>query len=170
MSDVLNVRVSSVEELAAECARFHDFPFELEAQSFDAAQRTWTGYFLRGSSDPARVVTTRRPWLVKVTEFPVVEVRVTIHGVVNAEIQDRAQIGTYTFQQVQPTGAGCRFEFHQDCDIYIDVDGPFEARICDVRELTDTCGRIISLGFIDFGIQVRAVLPDREPWGGATRA
>lgn len=165
MTDVLNVRVSSVEELAQQCARFHDFPFELEAQSFDAAQRTWTGYFLRGTSDPARVVTTRRPWLVKVTEFPVFEVRVTVRNVVEAEIQDRAQIAWHTFRQVHRTADGCRFEFHQDCDIYLVVAGPFDAEIRDVRELADTCGRITSIGFVDFGIQVRVALtavPDAQ--------
>ena len=161
LNDILNVRVSSVEELAQHCARFHDFPFELEDQSFDAAQRTWTGYFVRGTSDPARVVTTRRPWLVKVTEFPIFEVRVTVRNVVEAEIQDRAQIAWHTFRQVHRTADGCRFEFHQDCDIYLTVDGAFDAEICDVRELTDTCGRITSIGFIDFGIQVGAILPER---------
>ena len=170
MNDVLNLRVWSVEELAAQCARFHGFPFELEAQAFDTARRTWTGYFLRGSSDPARVVTTRRPWLVTVTEFPVFEVRVTIHNVVDAEIQDRAQIGTYTFRHVHRTAAGCRFEFRQDCDIHIEVDGPFHAELSDVRELPETRGRITWFGFIDFGIQVGAPLAEREPWGGDTRA
>jgi hypothetical protein len=164
-TDELNVRVSSVEQLAAECRRFHDFPFELDAQAFDPVRRTWTGYFLRGTSDPARVVTTRRPWLVKVTEFPVFEVRVTIRNVVEAEIQDRAQIAWHTFREVHRTADGCRFEFHQDCDIYLDLDGPFDAEISDMRELTDTCGRITSIGFIDFGIEVGAVLPDRrDPW------
>jgi hypothetical protein len=170
LTDALNVRVASVEDLAAQCTRFHDFPFELDAQSFDATQRIWTGSFLRGSNDPARVVTTRRPWLVKVTEFPVFEVRVTIRHVVDAEIQDRAQIGWHTLRQVHRTADGCRFELHQDCDIYLAVDGPFDAEIADVRELTDTYGRIVSLGFIDFGIQVGAVLPERERWGGDTRA
>jgi hypothetical protein len=170
VTDELHVRVASVEELAEQCARFHDFPFELEAQSFDTARRTWTGHFLRGTTDPARVVTTRRPWLVKVTEFPVFEVRVTIRHVVDAEIQDRAQIGWYTFRQLHRTADGCRFEFHQDCDIYVAVDGPFDAEISDVRELTDTRGRITSIGFIDFGIQVGAASPEHDRWGADTRA
>lgn len=153
-SDAVHVRATSVEELAAQCARFHDFPFELDAQSFDAAQRTWTGLFLRGSTDPARVVTTRRPWLVKVTEFPVFEVRVTIRHVVEAEIQDRAQIAWHTFRKVHRTPDGCRFEFHQDCDIYLTLDGAVDAEIADVGEVSGACGRITSIGFIDFGIQV----------------
>ena len=159
LTDILDVRVSSVEELATRCGRFHDFPFELDAQSFDPVQHTWTGYFLRGTNDPARIVTTRRPFLVTVTEFPVFEVRVTIRNVVDAEIQDRAQIAWHTFRQVHRTADGCRFELHQDCDIYLAVDGPFDAEIADVRELTDTRGRITSLGFIDFGVQVVAALP-----------
>jgi hypothetical protein len=160
--DVLNVRISSVEELAEQCTRFHDFPFELEGQVFDAAQRTWTGYFLRGTSDPARVVTTRRALIVKITEFPVFEVRVTVRNVVEAEIQDRAQIAWHTFRQVHRTEHGCRFEFHQDCDIYLAVDGPFDAEISDVGEAAGTCGRITSVGFIDCGIQVSTVAPERH--------
>ena len=155
----LRLIVSSVEELARECGRFHDFPFELETQVYDAVRRTWTGHFLRGTDDRSRIITTRRALIVTVTEFPVIETRVTIRNVLDTEIQDRAQIGSYTFRQVHRTSAGCRFEFHQDCDIYIDVDGPFEAEVCDLRELPDTSGRITSLGFMDFGIQVGAVTP-----------
>jgi len=158
-SDRLHLSLSTVEDLANECGRFHDFPFHLGAQSYDTAQRTWTGYFIRGSADPSRVVTTRRPWLVKVTEFPIIETAVAIRHVTEAEIQDRAQVGVYTFRQVHRTATGCRFEFHQDCDIYIDIDGPFEAEIRDVRELTRARGRITSLGFLDFGIEVRDVSP-----------
>lgn len=156
LADRLNLRVRNVEELAIACARFHDFPFELEAQHFDAARRTWTGHFLRGSDDPARFVTTRWLGLFKVIQFPVIQVRVTIHSVVDAEIQDRAQIGCYTFRQVHRTSTGCRFEFHQDCDILIGVDGPLDAEICDVGEMTDAHGTITSLGPVDFGIQVGA--------------
>jgi hypothetical protein len=160
VSDILQVRVSSVEGLADACAHFHDFPFELQAQHFDAGSRTWTAFFMRGSSDPARVTSRRWLGLVKVLEFPIVEVRVTIRNVIEAEIQDRAQIGAYTFHDVYRTSSGCRFEFHQDCDITIHVDGPFDADIRDVRELTDRHGRITSLGLLDFGIQVA---PVRQP-------
>ena len=168
MRDVLNVRVSSVESLADLCALFHDFPFALDAQQFEPVSRTWTGYFLRGSSDPDRAVTTRWLWLFKVMKFPVVEVRVTIHNVVDAEIQDRAQIGTYTLRQVHRTTSGCCFEFHQDCDIYVDVDGPFEADVSDVGELSDTEGRVASFGFVDSAIQVGSVRvrPSGDETGG----
>jgi hypothetical protein len=53
---------------------------------------------------------------------------------------------------VHPTASGCRFEFHQDCDIYIEVDDPFRAELRDVGELMDVRGRIISVGFVDFGV------------------
>jgi hypothetical protein len=161
-NDPLRLTVSTVNDLADQCSRFHDFPFDLDAQFYDSAERSWTGCFMRATSDPTRVVTTRRPWLVTVTEFPVIETTVTIRHVVEAEIQDRAQIGHYSFRKVHRTATGCRFEFHQDCDIYIDIDGPFEAEIRDVGELTDTHGRITSLGFVDFGIQVGAWLPPRH--------
>ena len=167
MRDVLNVRLSSVEALAELCALFQDFPFELDAQRFEPVSRTWTGYFLRGSSDPARAVTTRWLWLFTVMTFPVVEVRVTIHNVIDAEIQDRAQIGAYTFRQLHRTSTGCCFEFHQDCDIYIDVDGPFEAEVRDEGELSDTEGRIASFGLVDAGIQVGSVRV--RPAGDDTR-
>jgi hypothetical protein len=157
VSELLNLKISTVEELAHECVRFHDFPFDLEAQSFDSLQHTWTGTFVRRTSDPTRIVTSRPSLFVKVTEFPLVASRVTIRNVAEAEIQDRAQIGTYTFRQVHPTAFGCRFEFHQDCDISIDVDGPFLAEVCDVRELAELRGRVVSVGFVDFGIDVGAV-------------
>jgi hypothetical protein len=163
LADRLNLRVTNVEDLARACARFHDFPFELEAQQFDAVSRTWTGYFLRGSDDPGRVVTRRWLRLLKVVEFPVIQVRVTIRNVVEAEIQDRAQIGRYTFRQLHRTGAGCRFEFHQDCDIFIEVEGPLDADVRDVAELSGTHGSITSVGIVDFGIRVGAdIAPPRE--------
>ena len=149
--ELLNLRVSSVEQLAAECARFHDFPFDIEAQSFDSARRVWTGTFVHGTGDPARV-TRRGPWLFRVTEFPVFACAITIHNVLEAEVQDRSQIGVFSFRQVHQTASGCRFEFHQDCDIYIHVDGPFVAELRDVEELTGVRGRIISVGFVDFGV------------------
>jgi len=169
LADRLNLRVRSVEDLAIACARFHDFPFELEAQRFDAASRTWTGHFLRGSDDPSRFVTRRWLRVFKVIHFPVIEVRVTIHDVVEAEIQDRAQIGCYTFRQVHRTPAGCRFELNQDCDILIAVDGALDAEVCDVGEVTDAHGTITSFGPVDFGIQVgaAAAAPSAEepdPW------
>jgi hypothetical protein len=157
VSELLNLKMSSVEELADECARFHDFPFDLEAQSFDSIQHTWTGTFVRRTSDPTRIVTSRRSLFVKVTEFPLFASRITIRNVSDAEIQDRAQIGIYTFRQVNRTASGCRFEFDQDCDISIDVNGPFLAELCDVRELAELRGRITSVGFVDFGIDIGAV-------------
>jgi hypothetical protein len=156
MSELLSLTASTVEELADQCVRFHDFPFDLEAQSFDPVERTWTGNFIRGTRDPARVVTTRRSVFVKVTEFPIFATRITIHNVSEAEIQDRAQIGYYSFHQLHRTDYGCRFEFHQDCDIYITVDGAFVATLHDVAELTDMRGRITSVGFLDFGIEIGA--------------
>jgi hypothetical protein len=33
------MKMGSVEELAHECGRFHDYPFHLEGQSLDAVQR-----------------------------------------------------------------------------------------------------------------------------------
>ena len=156
MSELLNLKIFSVDELAHECVRFHDFPVDLEAQTFDSAQHTWTGTFVRGTSDPTRIVTSRRSVFVKVTQFPLFASRITIYNVSDAEIQDRAQIGFYTFRQVCQTASGCRFEFHQDCDISIDVDGPFLAELCDVRELAELRGRITSVGFVDFGIDIGA--------------
>ena len=148
------LRVASAEGLADACANFHDFPFDLQDQAFDAESGTWTALFLRGSSDPARVATRRWFWFFKMIEFPVIQVRVTIRNVTEAEIQDRAQIGWYTFRQVHRTPYGLRFEFHQDCDINLHVDGGITADVCDVRELTDMRGRITSLGLVDFGVQV----------------
>ena len=159
------LRVSSVEGLADAAANFHDFPFDLQAQHFDAESRTWTGVFLRGSSDPGRMITRQWFRVFKVLEFPIIQVRVTIRNVVDAEIQDRAQIGYYTFRQLRRTPSGCRFEFHQDCDIKIYVDGDFEADVRDVGEVTDLRGRITSLGLVDFGVQVG---PVREPSFGET--
>jgi hypothetical protein len=153
VSELLNLRITSVNQLAGECGRFHGFPFDLEGQSFDSARRTWTGHFVRGNDDPARV-TIRGSWFFNVTDFPLFASTITIHNVAEAEIQDRAQIGVYTFRQVHPTAAGCRFEFHQDCDIYIAVDGPFLAEICDVGELPGLRGRITSVGFVDFGVAI----------------
>lgn len=155
MSELLPLRITSVEQLAAECARFHDFPFDLEAQSVDAAGRTWTGTFMHGTADPARII-RRGPWLFRVTEFPVFACEITIHNVAEAEVQDRSQIGIFSFRQVHRTASGCRFEFHQDCDIYIHTDGPFLAELRDVEELTGVRGRIISVGFVDFGVSIGA--------------
>lgn len=155
MSELLPLRITSVEQLAAECARVHDFPFDLEAQSVDAVRRTWTGTFMHGTGDPARI-TRRGPWWFRVTEFPVFACEITIHNVAEAEVQDRSQIGIFSFRQVHRTASGCRFEFHQDCDIYIHVDGPFEAEARDVEELTGVRGRIISVGFVDFGVSIGA--------------
>ena len=66
-----NLRIWSVEQLAHECGRFHGYPFHLEGQSFDGVQHLWTGSFIRGGSDPARV-TSRGPWVFKVVEFPLI--------------------------------------------------------------------------------------------------
>ena len=121
MTGLLDLKLSSVEELAEECTRFHDLPFDLKAQSFDGAEHAS---------------------------------RITIRNVASAEIQDRAQIGVYTFRQVHRTASGCRCEFHQDCDIDIEVNGPFLAELRDVRELTGMRGRITSVGFVDFGIAI----------------
>jgi len=153
MSELLNLRISSVEQLADACGRFHGFPFDLEAQSFDSARRTWTGNFVRGNDDPARV-TTRGSWFFNITDFPLFASTITIHNVAEAEIQDRAQIGVYTFRHVHRTASGCRFEFQQDCDLYVTVDGPFLAELCDVRELPGLRGRITSVGFVDFGVAI----------------
>jgi len=147
----LNLQIGSVEELAHECDRFHDYPFHLEGQSFDAVQHLWTGSFIHGNSDPARV-TSRGSWLFKVVEFPLIASQIAIHNVSEAEIQDRSQLGIYTLRRVHRTASGCRFEFHQDCDIYIELDGPFRAELRDVGELMDVRGRIISVGFVDFGV------------------
>lgn len=155
MSELLPLRITSVEQLAAECARFHDFPFDLEAQSVDAVGRTWTGTFMHGTADPARI-TRRGPWLFRVTEFPVFACEITIHNVAEAEVQDRSQIGIFSFREVHRTASGCRFEFHQDCDIYIHTDGPFLAELRDVEELRGVRGRIISVGFVDFGVSIGA--------------
>ena len=153
MSELLHLRVSSVEQLADACQRFRGFPFYLDGQSFDSAERTWTGQFVRGNDDPARV-TTRGSWFFNVTDFPLFATTITIHNVAEAEIQDRAQLGVYTFHEVHRTGSGCRFEFRQDCDLYIAVDGPFVAEVSDVRELTGLRGRITSVGFVDFGVAI----------------
>ena len=152
-SELLHLGISSVDELAYQCGRFHDFPFDLEAQRFDSARQTWTGSFLRG--DAARIVTTRWAWVIRLTEFPLIECEVAVGNVSEVEVHDRAQIGTYTLRQVHRTASGCRFEFHQDCDICVHVSGPFVAEIRDVRELTDVRGRITAVGLVDFGIQVR---------------
>lgn len=161
VSGLRHLDVSSVDELAYQCGRFHDFPFDLGAQRFDTARQTWTGRFLRASEDGARSEITRWAWFVRVLEFPLIESEITIRNVVEVEIQDRAQIGTYTFRQVYRTASGCRFEFHQDCDICVHVNGPFAAELHDVGELADVRGRITSVGLVDFGIQVR---PAARPW------
>lgn len=161
MSELLHFTISSVGQLADECGRFHDFPFDLEAQRFDSARQTWTGSFIRATSDPARIATTRWAWFIKVIDFPLLASEVVIRNVSEVEIQDRAQIGTYTLRHVHPTASGCRFEFHQDCDICVHVNGPFAAELHDIRELTDVRGRITSFGCVDFGIQVRAAVNQR---------
>jgi hypothetical protein len=152
-SERLDLQIRSVEELAHECARFHDYPFHLERQSFDDVQRVWTASFVRRNSDPARV-TSRGSWLLNVVEFPLIDSEIAIHNVLEAEIQDRSQIGIYTLRRVHAIASGCRFEFHQDCDIYINVAGPFTAELRDVGEVRGARGRIISVGFMAFGVGI----------------
>ena len=154
VSELLALDISSVDELAYQCGRFHHFPFDLEAQRFDSARQTWTGSFLR-AGDAARIVTTRWAWVIRMTEFPLIDCEVTIGNVAEVEVQDRAQIGTYTLRQVIQTASGCRFEFHQDCDICVHLNGPFVAEVRDIRELAEVRGRITAVGLVDFGIQVR---------------
>lgn len=149
----LNLQIRSVEQLAHECGRFHDYPLHLEGLSVDAGQRIWTGSFIRGNADPARV-TSRGSWVFRVVEFPLIASQITIHNVSEAEIQDRSLVGIYTLRRVHPTAWGCRFEFHQDCDIDIHIDGPFRAELRDLGELTDVRGRITSVGFVDFGVGI----------------
>ena len=97
MSELLNLKIFSVDELAHECARFHDFPVDLDAQTFDRAQHTWTGTFVRGTNDPTRIVTIRRSVFVKVTQFPLFASRITIYNVSDAEIQDRPRLASTHF-------------------------------------------------------------------------
>ena len=85
MSGLLHVDVSSGDELAYQCARFHDFPFDLEAQRFDSARQTWTGSFFR-AGDAARIVTTRWAWVIRLTEFPLIECEVILANVSEVEI------------------------------------------------------------------------------------
>jgi len=166
MPNLIRMRFETFEECRSALSELHDHLFELDRAGFDQAAATWHGWFIRPLDDPTRVV-RQRTYLVLVTHYyPVVETRVTLEGVKAVTVRDRAEIGTYTFNDLHRTDTGCRLVFNEDLEINVQFAGDLRGEFRDERELPNHRGYITSLGPIDFGFRVEQPNQRLERTGG----
>ena len=156
MDVLVHAEFGTFDKLRSECSRLHDCPFDLAAASFDPGAGIWRGVFVRPVDDPARFVKQRIFLLLTRHYFPLLETVVTLRGVEDVLVQDRAGIGTYTFNNVQRIPSGCRFVFNEDLEIDVTFQDQPRGEFRDERELSDRRGYVTSLGFVDFGIRLEA--------------
>jgi hypothetical protein len=147
-------RFSTFADLRKECARLHDCHFGLDGSVFDADAHRWRATFLRPLEDPDRIVKIRKYLVLTTHSFPVLESSITIERVRAVAIHDRANIGTYTFNDVQELASGCRFAFNENLEIDLDFENPPSGEFRDERDRPDLRGYITRLAFVDFGIRV----------------
>ena len=116
------MHISSVEELDEVMSNLHDCPFDLDRAIFDEATHTWTGFFLRPLWDDPRAEHRGFSILYVRSRLPVAEATLTVSGVGNCVVTDNARIGSYSFNEIQPTANGVRLNFNENLDIEFELN------------------------------------------------
>jgi len=162
MGNVPCTEFTTFHQFRDECSRLHDCPFDLDTAVFDPDVGIWRGVFLRPLYDSTRVV-RKRKWLVFTRDYyPVLETVVTVRAVHKVTVHDRARIGTYTFNAIEPTASGCRLLFNENLEIDLDFKGEPRGYLRE-RELGDRRGYVPSLVLVDFGFRVEQPKKGVEP-------
>lgn len=121
------MEISSVEQLAEVMTNLHDCPFDLDRAIFDEVTHTWTGFFLRPLwDDPCAEHRGFSIFYVR-SQLPVAEAVLTVSGVNSCEVADEAQIGRYSFNDIEPTADGVRLHFNENLDIDLQLGGVIDA-------------------------------------------
>jgi hypothetical protein len=121
------MHISSVEQLDEVMSNLHDCPFDLDRAIFDQATRTWTGFFLRPLWDDPRAEHRGFSILYVRSRLPVVEATLTVSDLNNWIVADNAQIGRYSFNQIESIANGVRLHFNENLDIDLELAGPLDA-------------------------------------------
>ena len=132
------MHISSVEKLDEVMSNLHDCPFDLDRATFDEATHTWTGLFLRPLWDDPRAEHRGFSLIYVRSRLPVAEATLKVSGVSNCVVADKAQIGCYTFNEIQPTTKGVRLHFNEDLDIDLELGGAINATY-EERPLPELC-------------------------------
>ena len=121
------MHISSIEQLDQVMSNLHDCPFDLDRAVFDEITRTWTGRFLRPLWDDPRAEHRGFSLLYVRSRLPIAEATLTISGVNVCVVADNAQIGRYSFNQIEPIANGVRLHFNENLDIDLGLAGIIDA-------------------------------------------
>lgn len=119
--------ISSVEQLDEVMTNLHDCPFDLDRAIFDAVTHIWTGFFLRPLWDDPRAEHQGFSIFYVRSRLPVTEAVLTVSGVNNCVVADKAQIGRYSFNEIEPTANGLRLHFNENLDIDLELSHVIDA-------------------------------------------
>ncbi len=111
------MHISSVKQLDEVMSDLHDCPFDLDRAIFDESTQTWTGFFLRPLWDDPRAEHRGFSILYVRSRLPVAEATLKISDVRACKVVDNAQIGTYSFNQIELITNGVRFDFNENLNI-----------------------------------------------------
>ena len=135
------IRITAASELEKLTAHIHDEYFELDGMSFSAEEDILEIPYRRIFHGGPRTV-LKKSWVSTTYEVDVVRSVLIIHNVKRYEFEDRAGIGTYSFNKISYGGNTLRIVTCEGPKLEAIVEGLYiESRDIEVRgKARVTCG------------------------------
>lgn len=131
------IQIQDQVSLLEACDILHDARFDLSKAKFDAQTGVWSAVFIREFfEDPALMQEQDRLLVTRFT-FPMAECTLELSGLKGCDVQDRSRIGTYTFNECQPSANGYRLVFCENMEIVFTVHGEPKGKLRDVKLLNE---------------------------------
>jgi len=118
------------------CDILHDARCDLAHLEVDLDNGIWKARFQREFFEDPDLMTHERKLLFFVkSTFPMADTEFTLTGLKNYRIEDNANIGVFTFNEVQIAGNVARLLFCEDMRMIVEFEGPPQGKLVDLRLL-----------------------------------
>jgi len=149
-NNLVTIEITDDASLLEACDILHDARCDLSTLHVDLENGVWNAIFEREFFEDPGVMTHERKLLVFTkTTFPLAETELTLSGVKSYQIEDRAKIEIFMFNECQIEGNVATLYFCEDMKMTIEFENKPQGKLVDLR-LLDKTGNMYCTGRTGF--------------------
>lgn len=143
--NLVTIDIADENSLLRACDILHDARFDLSTARFDELAGRWQAMFVREFFEDLSLLRRRRFLFLSWYTFPMAETTLQLSEITSYHINDRSQIGTYSFNECRPQRGSYRLAFCEDMEISMTFRDKPEGKLQDIK-LLDERGSYWAIG------------------------
>ena len=145
-NNFITINISDDKSLLEACDILHDARCDLSSLHVDEEKGLWKAIFEREFfEDPDIMTHERKLFIFTKTKFPIVKSELSLTGIKSYDIEDKSQIGIFTFNECQIKDNVATLFFCENMKMIIEFNNKPQGKITDIT-LLNKKGSMYTMG------------------------